>query len=220
MVRLSLALLGTASRLLPDASATIAGTARRSPLSPVMTPFVRNVLRRAMRMMGRAFIVGETIESALARGRRDRDLSLCSFDVLGEGARSDSDAQRYFEAYARAIDALRAQGGTSVHRRSGISVKLSALEPRYSLTQHSRVMESLVPKMLTLARRACAAGIGLTVDAEEADRLDLSLDVLEALARDAGTRGWGGLGLGVQAYGRRAPLADNTIRRYSSRSPS
>ena len=206
MVRLSLTLLGTASRLLPDASATIAGTARRSSLSPVMTPVVRGALRRAMRMMGRAFIVGETIESALARGRRDRDLSLCSFDVLGEGARSESDAQRYFEAYASAIDALRSQGGTSVHRRSGISVKLSALEPRYSLTQHARVMESLVPKMLTLARRACAAGIGLTVDAEEADRLDLSLDVLEALARDAGTRGWGGLGLAVQAYGRRAPL--------------
>jgi RHH-type proline utilization regulon transcriptional repressor/proline dehydrogenase/delta 1-pyrroline-5-carboxylate dehydrogenase len=207
MARLSLALLGTASRLLPDPSATIAGKPRRSPLlSPVMTPVVRGALRRAMRMMGHAFIVGESIESALARGRRDRELSLCSFDVLGEGARSEADAQRYFEAYTRAIDALRSQGGDSVHRRSGISVKLSALEPRYCLTQHARVMESLVPRMLTLARRACAAGIGLTVDAEEADRLDLSLDVLEALARDAVTRGWSGLGLAVQAYGRRAPL--------------
>jgi RHH-type transcriptional regulator, proline utilization regulon repressor / proline dehydrogenase / delta 1-pyrroline-5-carboxylate dehydrogenase len=205
-VRLSLALLGTAGRLLPDPSAAIAGRARRSPLSPVMTPFVRGALRRAMRMMGRAFIVGESIESALARGHRDRELSLCSFDVLGEGARSEADAQRYFEAYARAIDALKSQGGDSVHGRSGISVKLSALEPRYSLTQHKRVMQSLAPRMLTLARRACSAGIGLTIDAEEADRLDLSLDVLEALARDAGTRGWSGLGLAVQAYGRRAPL--------------
>ena len=218
MARLSLALLGTASRLLPDPSVTIAGKPRRSPLlSPVMTPVVRGALRRAMRMMGHAFIVGESIESALARGRRDRELSLCSFDVLGEGARSEADAQRYFDAYARAIDALRSQGGDSVHGRSGISVKLSALEPRYSLTQHARVMESLVPRMLTLARRACAAGIGLTIDAEEADRLDLSLDVLEALAHDAVTRGWSGLGLAVQAYGRRAPLVLDWVAELARR---
>ena len=216
-VRLSLALLGTASRLLPDASTAIAGTPRRSLLSPVMTPVVRGALRRAMRMMGRAFIVGESIESALARGRRDRELSLCSFDVLGEGARSEADAQRYFESYARAIDALRSQGGSSVHRRSGISVKLSALEPRYSLTQHTRVMDSLVPRMLTLARAACAAGIGMTIDAEEADRLDLSLDVLAALAGDAGTRGWGGLGLAVQAYGKRAPLVLDWVAQLARR---
>ena len=218
MASLSLALLGTASRLLPDPRATIAGKPRRSPLlSPVMTPFVRGALRRAMRMMGHAFIVGESIESALARGRRDRELALCSFDVLGEGARSDADAQRYFEAYARAIEALRSQGGDSVHGRSGISVKLSALEPRYSLTQHTRVMESLVPRMLTLARSACAAGVGLTIDAEEADRLDLSLDVLEALAHDAATRGWSGLGLAVQAYGRRAPLVLDWVAELAGR---
>ncbi|HEV7135811.1 MAG TPA: bifunctional proline dehydrogenase/L-glutamate gamma-semialdehyde dehydrogenase PutA [Steroidobacteraceae bacterium] len=205
-VRLSMALLGTASRLLPDASAALSGEGRRPLLTPVVAPIVRNALRRAMRMMGHAFIVGESIESALARGRRDRDLSLCSFDVLGEGARSDSDAQRYFAAYERAIDALRSQPAGSVHHRSGISVKLSALEPRYSLLQHPRVMERLVPRMRSLARRACAAGIGLTIDAEEADRLDLSLDIIAVLASDAGTRSWGGLGLAVQAYGRRAPL--------------
>jgi RHH-type proline utilization regulon transcriptional repressor/proline dehydrogenase/delta 1-pyrroline-5-carboxylate dehydrogenase len=218
MARLSLALLGTASRLLPDPSAAIADKPRRSPLlSPIMTPVVRGALRRAMRMMGHAFIVGESIESALARGRRDRELSLCSFDVLGEGARSEADAQRYFEAYARAIAALRSQGGDSVHGRSGISVKLSALEPRYSLTQHARVMESLVPRMLALARQACVAGIGMTIDAEEADRLDLSLDVLEALARDAVTRGWSGLGLAVQAYGRRAPLVLDWVAELARR---
>src|SRR5579863_2714888 len=205
-VRLALALLNTASRLLPDANAGLAENARRPLLTPVVTPVVRAALRRGMRMMGRAFIVGESIESALARGRRDRKLSLCSFDVLGEGARSESDAERYFAAYERAIDALRSQSADSVHGRSGISVKLSALEPRYSLTQRARVMESLVPRMLTLARGACAAGIGLAIDAEEADRLDLSLDVFAALARDDGTRGWSGLGLVVQAYGRRAPL--------------
>ncbi|HEX4269540.1 MAG TPA: bifunctional proline dehydrogenase/L-glutamate gamma-semialdehyde dehydrogenase PutA [Steroidobacteraceae bacterium] len=205
-VRGSMALLGIASRLLPDPGAALAGNARRPLLAPVMAPIVRSALRRGMRMMGHAFIVGESIESALARGRRDPELSLCSFDVLGEGARSETDAQRYLADYAAAIDALRSQPPGFVHRRSAISVKLSALEPRYSLTQRDRVMESLVPKMLSLARRACSAGIGLTIDAEEADRLDLSLDVVEALASDAETRAWGGLGLAVQAYGRRAPL--------------
>jgi RHH-type proline utilization regulon transcriptional repressor/proline dehydrogenase/delta 1-pyrroline-5-carboxylate dehydrogenase len=199
-------LLATASRLLPDPGVALAGNTRRPPLAPVMAPLVRAALRRGMRLMGRAFIVGESIESALARGRRDRELALCSFDILGEGARSEADAERYFASYASAIDALRSQRPDSVHGRSGISVKLSALEPRYSLTQHSRVVERLVPRMLTLARRASAAGIGLTIDAEEADRLDLSLDVLEALACDGATRQWSGLGLAVQAYGRRAPL--------------
>ena len=216
-VRLSMALLGTASRLLPHASAGLTTDARRSLLTPVVTPIVRGALRRAMRMMGRAFIVGESIEAALARGRRDPDLALCSFDVLGEGARSESDGQRYFAAYSSAIDALRAQHADSVHGRSAISVKLSALEPRYSLTQHPRVMESLVPRMRDLARRACAAGIGLTIDAEEADRLDLSLDIIEALARDPGTRGWAGLGLAVQAYGRRAPLVLDWIAELARR---
>jgi RHH-type transcriptional regulator, proline utilization regulon repressor / proline dehydrogenase / delta 1-pyrroline-5-carboxylate dehydrogenase len=207
-VRLSLALLGTASRLLPDPFPGVLApaSARRPLLSPVMAPLARGAIRRAMRMMGHAFIAGESIESALARGRRERELALCSFDVLGEGARSDTDAERYFVAYSRAIDALRAQRADCVHRRSGVSVKLSALEPRYSLTQFPRVIENLVPRMLALARRAAGAGIGLTIDAEEADRLDLSLDVLEALARDADTCGWSGLGLAVQAYGRRAPL--------------
>ena len=205
-VRMSMALLGTASRLLPDANAGLEGTAGRPLLTPVMAPLVRGALRRGMRMMGHAFIVGESIQSALARGQRDSELALCSFDVLGEGARSDSDAQRYFIAYESAIDALRPQSPGSVHRRSAISVKLSALEPRYSLTQHPRVMESLVPRMLSLARRASSAGIAMTIDAEEADRLDVSLDIVEALARDADTRAWDGLGLAVQAYGRRAPL--------------
>lgn len=216
--RLSMAMLGAASRLLPDARAMLDENGRRPLLSPVVAPVVRAALRRAMRMMGRTFIVGESIESALARGRRDRDLSLCSFDVLGEGARSEADAQRYLDAYARAIDALGSQSAGSVHRRSGISVKLSALEPRYALTQRAGVMARLVPKMLSLTRRACAAGIGLTIDAEEADRLDLSLDVLEALAADAQTRTWEGLGLAVQAYGRRAPLVVDWVAELARRS--
>jgi RHH-type proline utilization regulon transcriptional repressor/proline dehydrogenase/delta 1-pyrroline-5-carboxylate dehydrogenase len=141
---------------------------------------------------------------------------LCSFDVLGEGARTEEDAQRYFEAYAAAIEALRRQPDGTVHQRSGISVKLSALEPRYTLLQSARVTENLVPRLLELARGAASAGIGLTVDAEEADRLDLSLDVIEALAHDENTRGWQGLGLAVQAYGRRAPLVIDWVAQLAS----
>src|SRR5207237_1733418 len=133
-------------------------------------------------------------------------LALCSFDVLGEGARTEADAQRYYDSYAHAIGALSAQAAGAVHARSGISVKLSALEPRYTQLQSARVNEQLGPRMLELARRAARAGIGFTVDAEEADRLDLSLDIVETLARDPATRSWQGLGLAVQAYGRRAPL--------------
>ena len=226
MTRLSLAALGAASRLLPTPAALLGvGPGRTAPARSVVAPVVRASMRRAMRMLGKAFIVGESIESALARGRRDAGLALCSFDVLGEGARSDADAERYFEAYARAIDALAAQPEAPVHGRSSISVKLSALEPRYALTQQRRVAERLTPRMLSLARRACRAGIGLTIDAEEADRLDVSLDILEALARDAETRSWEGLGLAVQAYGRRAPyvidwvvaLARESGRRMSVR---
>jgi RHH-type transcriptional regulator, proline utilization regulon repressor / proline dehydrogenase / delta 1-pyrroline-5-carboxylate dehydrogenase len=207
LLRTGFALLGTASRLLPDVGNELSGRfSFASMTKPLVAPVVRTALRGAMQMLGEAFIVGETIESALARGKADPDLSLCSFDVLGEGARTEADAQRYTDAYAEAIEALSAQPGGSVHARSSISVKLSALEPRYSLLQSERVVEHLVPRMLDLAWRAARAGIGLTIDAEEADRLDLSLDIVEALARDAETRDWQGLGLAVQAYGRRAPL--------------
>jgi RHH-type proline utilization regulon transcriptional repressor/proline dehydrogenase/delta 1-pyrroline-5-carboxylate dehydrogenase len=207
LLRTGFALLGTASRLLPDVPNELSGRfSFASMTKPLIAPVVRTALRGAMQMLGEAFIVGETIESALARGKSNPNLSLCSFDVLGEGARTEADAQRYTDAYATAIEALSLQPVGSVHARSSISVKLSALEPRYSLLQSERVAEHLVPRMLDLARRAARAGIGLTIDAEEADRLDLSLDIVEALARDPQTLEWNGLGLAVQAYGRRAPL--------------
>src|SRR5437762_8174826 len=155
-----------------------------------------------MQLLGHAFIVGETIDAALSRGRAEPGLALCSFDVLGEGARTEADAKRYFDAYAHAIEVLGGQAAGSVHQRSGISVKLSALEPRYTQLQSVRVNERLAPRMLELARHAARAGIGFTIDAEEADRLDLSLDIVESLARDPATRAWEGLGLAVQAYGR------------------
>jgi RHH-type proline utilization regulon transcriptional repressor/proline dehydrogenase/delta 1-pyrroline-5-carboxylate dehydrogenase len=168
-------------------------------------PLVRLAVRRAMRIIGGEFVVGRSIEEALARSAREADVALCSFDMLGEGARTQQDAQRYLRSYEHAIDVIgAAAAGRSAQEASSISIKLSALESRYSLLQHERVMERLVPLLSALVRRAADLGIQLTIDAEEADRLDLSLDVIEALARDPATRHWPGLGLAVQAYGKRA----------------
>jgi RHH-type proline utilization regulon transcriptional repressor/proline dehydrogenase/delta 1-pyrroline-5-carboxylate dehydrogenase len=146
-------------------------------------PLLRLAVRRAMKIIGGEFVVGRTIEEALERSAREPDVALCSFDMLGEGARTLADAERYLASYEHAIDVIgRAGPGRRPHERSSISIKLSALEPRYTLLQKDRVMKRLVPKTLALARRAAEAGIQLTIDAEEADRLDLSLDVIEALA--------------------------------------
>jgi RHH-type transcriptional regulator, proline utilization regulon repressor / proline dehydrogenase / delta 1-pyrroline-5-carboxylate dehydrogenase len=189
-------------------------------------PLVRLAVRRAMKIIGGEFVVGRSIEEALERSAREPEVGLCSFDMLGEGARTLRDADRYLESYEHAIDVIGVQGaGRAPHERSSISIKLSALEPRYSLLQHARVMRRLVPKSLALARRAAACGIQLTIDAEEADRLDFSMDVIETLARDDATREWPGLGLAVQAYSKRAldviewvgALARETGRRMSVR---
>jgi RHH-type proline utilization regulon transcriptional repressor/proline dehydrogenase/delta 1-pyrroline-5-carboxylate dehydrogenase len=168
-------------------------------------PVVRLAVRRAMRIIGGEFVVGRSIEEALARSAREADVGLCSFDMLGEGARTQADARRYLKSYEHAIDVIgAAAAGRAAEESSSISIKLSALESRYTLLQHERVMERLVPQVAALARRAAGLGIQLTIDAEEADRLDLSLDVIEALAKDPATRQWPGLGLAVQAYGKRA----------------
>src|SRR5499427_2077174 len=207
LLRTGFTLLGAAGRLLPDVLGELSGEFSTASLTrPVIAPVVRAALRQSMQLLGHAFIVGETIDEALARGAADPELALCSYDVLGEGARTEAAAQRYFDAYAHAIGALQAQDARGTHARSGISVKLSALEPRYTLLQSSLVHERLAPRMLQLALDAARADIGFTIDAEEADRLDLSLDIIETLARDPRTREWEGLGLAVQAYGRRAPL--------------
>ncbi len=168
-------------------------------------PLVRLAVRRAMKIIGGEFVVGRTIEEALARSAREPEVGLCSFDMLGEGARTLQDAARYLKSYQHAIDVIGSSAaGRAVHEVSSISIKLSALEPRYSLLQRDRVMQRLVPQVLELARQSARLGIQLTIDAEEADRLDLSLDIIEALAKDTATKDWPGLGLAVQAYGKRA----------------
>ncbi len=168
-------------------------------------PLVRLAVRRAMKIIGGEFVVGRSIEEALARSARESEVALCSFDMLGEGARTLQDAARYLKSYQHAIKVIGSTAaGRAVHEVSSISIKLSALEPRYSLLQRERVMQRLVPQVQELARQSARLGIQLTIDAEEADRLDLSLDVIEALAKDPTTKEWPGLGLAVQAYGKRA----------------
>ena len=175
----------------------------------VTEPMVRNALRRAMRIIGGEFVVGRHIDEALARCKAESALALCSFDMLGEGARTDADAARYADAYASAIQSIAAavtrKDSTSLHAHHAISIKLSALDPRYSLLQRERTLARLLPRALELTRLAARHGLGLTIDAEEQDRLELSIELIEALAQDPTTRDWPGLGLAVQAYGRRAP---------------
>ncbi|HEY7844202.1 MAG TPA: bifunctional proline dehydrogenase/L-glutamate gamma-semialdehyde dehydrogenase PutA [Bradyrhizobium sp.] len=169
-------------------------------------PAVRAATRQAMRLMGSHFVLGETIEAALARARSQSARSpRYSFDMLGEGARTAEDAQRYFNAYASAIEAIgRAAGDRPLPDRPGISVKLSALHPRFEAVSHSRVMTELVPRLIDLAQRAKTYDLNFTVDAEEADRLELSLDVIAATMTKTSLGGWDGFGLAVQAYQKRA----------------
>ncbi len=174
-------------------------------------PVVREALSQAMRIMGRQFVMGRTIEAALERaeGQRKRGWRH-SFDMLGEAARTRADAERYMQAYAGAIAAIgRAAAGQGPEAGPGISVKLSALHPRYEFGQRARVMAELAPRLSELCRLARDVNIGLTVDAEEADRLDLSLDVVARMVTDPALAGWEGFGLAVQAYQTRAlPVVD------------
>ena len=167
-------------------------------------PAVRAATRQAMRLLGSHFVLGQTIEEALERAGSQRTF-LYSFDMLGEGARTGADAQRYFESYANAIGEIgKASGNESLPQRSGISVKLSALHPRYEPLSRDRVLNELTPRLLELAQLAKLHELNFTVDAEEADRLELSLDVIAAALRDSSLAGWDGFGLAVQAYQKRA----------------
>jgi RHH-type proline utilization regulon transcriptional repressor/proline dehydrogenase/delta 1-pyrroline-5-carboxylate dehydrogenase len=170
-------------------------------------PLIRGAVTAAMRILGRQFVMGRTIEEALERAdERDNRQWRYSFDMLGEAAHTAKDATRYFDAYAAAIAAIGKAGeGRGVEDSPGISVKLSALHPRYEPAQRERVLRELPPRLLDLARAARDADIGLTVDAEEAARLDLSLDVIEAVFADSSLSGWEGFGLAIQAYQKRAP---------------
>ncbi|MGB4358613.1 MAG: trifunctional transcriptional regulator/proline dehydrogenase/L-glutamate gamma-semialdehyde dehydrogenase, partial [Limnohabitans sp.] len=171
-------------------------------------PLIRQGVQLAMQMLGEQFVTGETIDEALHRARAMEAQGFrYSYDMLGEAALTEADAQRYMRAYENAIHAIgKASNGQGVIQGPGISIKLSALHPRYSRAQHQRVMDELLPRVLKLTDLARHYDIGLNIDAEEVDRLDLSLDLLEALCHTPSLQGWHGIGFVIQAYQKRCPF--------------
>ncbi|MCB2142967.1 MAG: proline dehydrogenase family protein, partial [Rhodobacteraceae bacterium] len=169
-------------------------------------PVIRTAVSRAMKEMGKQFVLGETIAGAMDRAAgMEAQGYTYSYDMLGEAAKTAGDARRYATAYARAISAIAsACRSDDIGVNPGISVKLSALHPRYEVAQEARVMAELVPVVRDLARQAAKARMGFNIDAEEADRLTLSLKVIEAVLSDPELAGWHGFGVVVQGYGRRA----------------
>ncbi|MCE6961253.1 bifunctional proline dehydrogenase/L-glutamate gamma-semialdehyde dehydrogenase PutA [Cereibacter sphaeroides] len=192
-------------KVLDDREPGVAGHLR-SLVKRLGEPVIRAAVGRAMKEMGRQFVLGETIEAAMDRAAEMEARGYTySYDMLGEAARTEADARRYHLAYSRAITAIAgAAKSTDIRANPGISVKLSALHPRYEVAKRERVMAELVPRVKALAGLARAAGLGFNIDAEEAERLDLSLEVIEAALEDPSLAGWDGFGIVVQAYGRRA----------------
>lgn len=168
---------------------------------------IRIAMQQAIQQVSRQFIMGQTINQAMLRAeKKEKQGYRYSYDCLGEAALTRQDAQRYFTAYQHAIESLgrKHHDTESIYERPGISVKLSALHPRYYESHRAQVMAELIPRVLTLAHAACKYQIGLTLDAEESDRLDLSLDIFEQIFHDESLADWQGLGLAVQAYQKRA----------------
>ena len=203
-----LMLTGRLVTLPADAQANPKAWLRRF-VSRLGEPVVRAAVAQAMRILGEQFVLGRTLGEALRRGRSlsERPLSGFSYDMLGEGARTYADAERYFGAYAQAIDALGHAGrAAQPDQAQGVSVKLSALHPRLEQRQRGRLLDELAPKLKALAVQAKRHGLQLSLDAEEASRLELNLDLFEGLAQDPDLADWPGLGFVLQAYQKRAPL--------------
>ncbi len=192
-------------RVLEDETDGLVGTLRGA-IKRLGEPVIRTAVTRAMKEMGRQFVLGETIDSAMKRaaGMEAQGFTY-SYDMLGEAAMTDADAKRYHLSYSRAISAIStACTADDMRQNPGISVKLSALHPRYEVAKAERVMRELVPRIRSLAALAASAGMGLNIDAEEADRLSLSMSVIEAVLSEPAMVGWDGFGVVVQAYGPRA----------------
>ena len=196
--------LGLSSRIVhsnDNADSILGGITKRLGM-----PAIREATKQAMHFMGHQFVLGETIKKALAKAAPHISEGYqYSFDMLGEGARTMADADHYFASYADAIDAIgKSTGDRPLPDRMGISVKLSALHPRYEAAQKSRIMDELVPRLTELAIKAKQYDLNFTVDAEECDRLEISLEVIEATLSDPRLAGWNGFGLAIQAYQKRA----------------
>ena len=205
-------------KVLDDREPGIAGHLRAA-VKRLGEPVIRTAVSRAMKEMGRNFVLGETIDKAMDRARElEAKGYTYSYDMLGEAARTEGDARRYHLSYSKAITAIAgAARGNDIRQNPGISVKLSALHPRYEVAKRARVMEELVPRVRALAGLARAAGLGFNIDAEEADRLALSLEVIEAVLSDPSLAGWDGFGVVVQAYGRRAGAVIDWLHALSQR---
>ncbi|MBR9842350.1 MAG: bifunctional proline dehydrogenase/L-glutamate gamma-semialdehyde dehydrogenase PutA [Rhodobacteraceae bacterium] len=205
-------------KVLEDKEPGIVGTLRGA-VKRLGEPVIRTAVGRAMKEMGRQFVLGESITSATKRasGMEAKGYTY-SYDMLGEAAKTDADAMRYHLAYSRAITAIAAAcTHDDIRNNPGISVKLSALHPRYEVAQRARVMDELVPRLRSLALLAKSANMGLNIDAEEADRLSLSIDVIETVLSEPALVGWDGFGVVVQAYGKRAGVTLDYLHALATR---
>ncbi|MCA3556490.1 trifunctional transcriptional regulator/proline dehydrogenase/L-glutamate gamma-semialdehyde dehydrogenase [Aestuariivirga sp.] len=205
-------------------TSTVSGGSLGAALSRLIAragePVIRRGVDMAMRMMGEQFVMGETIAGALKRAKPLEARGFrYSYDMLGEAAAAADDAARYYRDYENAIHAIgEAAAGRGVYEGPGISIKLSALHPRYSRQKAGRAMQELLPRVKQLAKLARHHDIGLNIDAEEADRLELSLDLLESLSLDPELASWNGLGFVVQAYGKRCPYVIDFVVDLARRS--
>ncbi len=183
-------------------------------------PMVRTAIRQAMRIMGHQYVMGRTIEEALERSRQKKNrVYRYSFDMLGEAALTGADSERYMDAYRSAINAIgSSEKPDDVFAAPSVSVKLSALHPRFEFNQRERVMRELTPRLLELAHLAMSNRIALTVDTEEADRLTLTLDVFSAVLADAGLDGWNGMGLALQTYQKRTMAVIDLLASLAAKS--
>ena len=205
------------------------GSVLKSAVKRLGVPVIRTGARQAMQFLGHHFVLGQTIKGALSRAeKQERKGFRYSYDMLGEGARTADDAARYLASYHTAIDTIGKQAtkrNSDLPDRPGLSVKLSALHPRYEAPKRERVLAELVPQVIELAQKAKRYNLNLTIDAEEADRLELSLEVIAAVVADPSLADWDGFGLAIQAYQKRAPdvidwiiqLAEHHDRRFMVR---
>ncbi|PID35844.1 MAG: bifunctional proline dehydrogenase/L-glutamate gamma-semialdehyde dehydrogenase [Rhodobacterales bacterium] len=218
MVNASTWALLLTGKVLEDREPGIVG-ALRGAVKRLGEPVIRSAVGRAMKEMGKQFVLGETITSAMKRAAEMEARGYTySYDMLGEAAMTDADAKRYHLAYSRAISAIaQACHSQDIRENPGISVKLSALHPRYEVAQRERVLAELVPRLRSLALLAKSAGMGLNIDAEEADRLAISLEVIESVLAEPALAGWDGFGVVVQAYGLRASLALDALYDMATR---
>ncbi|MFT7315025.1 MAG: RHH-type proline utilization regulon transcriptional repressor/proline dehydrogenase, partial [Paraglaciecola sp.] len=191
----------------------------KKTLGKVGEPVIRKAMNIAMKVMGQQFVLGETIEDAVRRAEeKERKGYVYSYDVLGEGARTQKDADDYFNAYAKAIKVIgKAAQGKGPRKSPGISVKLSAIHPRFEFTHRERVMAEIPPRLKQLCLLAKQYNIGLTVDAEESERLDISLDIIENVFSDPELSGWDGFGLAVQSYQKRALYVIDWLRELTEK---